>query len=270
MKIDVTAADNGRLMFNRAFSELLGSSGIFSAESLWNFRGESVKKLLKERGTERVFLNGPSGEKVEAYIKRYTRVPVKQTVKAALTLKFKSFNAFDEWNSIIAFHNAGLPTMQPMAVAKCNDGTCSLALGITGYTKASEMFRKLEKGSPRRRALIRKIAALGAGMHNAGLAHQDFYLVHVFVRESEGDSIYLIDLQRVICGHNLSRRWIIKDLGQMIFSMFEYLSKREIMIFCLEYSRKRNGIGSKKDVGSLIRSAFRKANSIRRRHDRKR
>ena len=55
-------------------------------------------------------------------------------------------------------------------------------------------------------------------MHGAGLHHQDFYLGHLMLSQSQSDLIYVIDLGRVQKHARLSRRWIVKDLAQLDFS----------------------------------------------------
>lgn len=261
MDIPVGSADGGRLLFNASRETLVKAGGISGADSLWALSGESVKRALKERGTERVWLSDASGRKVEAYLKRYGRIPLKQRLKSALSLKFKQFDAFDEWESILAFHRAGLPTMTPLAAADCGEGrSCCLTLGITDYVRASSLLPALAPESPRRLPLVKRMAALAAGMHAAGMAHQDFYLVHIFVKESEADSIYLIDLQRVIRSSSLSRRWIVKDIGQFLHSAEGILSQPELDAFFDEYGRLGGLSGAK--LLSLRNDARAKAASI--------
>ena len=241
MNIEVDQLDSARLLVNRSFLPLLKANGISGAEALWRLGGETVKRALKERGTERVFLKDPvSGEPVEAYLKRYTRRPLKEILKAALSLKFKFFGAFEEWDSLLAFHAAGLPTMQPIAVARCREGDCGLTLGLKGFTRASELYPKLKDDPVRRRDLVVKAAKLAAAMHANGMAHQDFYLVHIFVMPD--DTLSMIDLQRMIRSPNLARRWVVKDLAQFLFSVRPYAQPGDIALFVKIYARER-GLG---------------------------
>ncbi len=233
MNFKTESLDNNKLTVNADFIELLKFNAIDSASGLWNIEGEAVKKILEQRGTERAFLNTPDGNKLEVYIKRYTKIPAKEKFKQAFSLKFRSFDALHEWNALCAFHNAGLDTMIPMAVADLGKGrTCNLTLGITDYVKAAELFKNFSpEDQSRKLALIEKIATIAGRMHAAGFAHQDFYLVHMFVRESEDDKIYLIDLQRLIMQKNLSKRWRVKDLGQLLFAARPYVSDMDIRHF---------------------------------------
>ena len=84
--INIEELDNGSLLVNEEFSEILKFNGIDTAEKLWKIEGESVKKFVKERGTERAFLNSPDGNKLETYVKRYHPLPFKEHVKGITSL----------------------------------------------------------------------------------------------------------------------------------------------------------------------------------------
>ena len=269
MNFNSESLDNNKLRVNTDFSELLKFNGIDSASKLWNIEGEAVKKILSQRGTERAFLNTPDGDKLEVYIKRYTKIPVKEKIKQAFSLKFHSFDAIHEWNALHAFHRLGLDTMIPMAVADLGNGqTCNLTLGITDYIKAAELFKEFTpEDCVRKSALIKKIATIAGRMHAAGFAHQDFYLVHMFVRESEDDKIYLIDLQRLIMQKNLNKRWRIKDLGQLLFAARSYVSDADIKLFWEIYCSQGNE--KFKQDNSLIKAITNKADKITARDARK-
>lgn len=265
MQIKVEHKDGERLLVNADFARILEFNGLNSFENLWNMSGESVKKVLKERGTERVFLKSPESPALtEAYIKRYKPDPFISRLKNFLSLRPCRFpGARNEWEAIIEFHRRELPTMQPLACGAADGNSCILSLGITDYVRASDLFAKFAKGErTRRRKLIRRIAELAAGMHLAEMAHQDFYLVHMFIREKEDDRVFLIDLQRVIFEGSFSERWRVKDLAQLLFSADNLVSKTDILYFWKIYTDMA-GMEMYRD-NSLINRIFRKAARIRR------
>jgi len=269
MNFNTESFDSKKLTINSDFVELLKFNNIDSAAKLWKLEGESVKNIISQRGTERAFLNTPEGGKLEVYIKRYTKTPVKEKVKQAFSMKFHDFDAVHEWNALRAFHKIDLDTMTPIAVAELKNGrTCNLTLGISNYIKAAELFKRFTKKDRKRKLdLIKKIAAIAGRMHAAGFAHQDFYLVHMFVRESENDKVYLIDLQRLIMQKKLSRRWRIKDLGQLLFAAREYVSDADTELFWETYCSYA-GEQFKYDI-SLIEAIITKADKITSRDARK-
>jgi hypothetical protein len=265
MQIKVEHKDGDSLLFNADFAEILQVNGISSFGDLWNMPGESVKNVLKERGTERVFLKSPEGSTfIEAYIKRYRPEPFMSRLKNILSLKTSRFpGAVNEWEAIIEFHRKNLPTMQPVACGVAGGNSCILTLGITDYVRASDLFAKFAKGERlRRRKLVRTIAELAAGMHLSKMAHQDFYLVHMFVKEKEDDSVFLIDLQRVIFEESFSERWRVKDLAQLLFSADGFVSRADILYFWRNYTDIA-GRELYKD-SSLSNKVLRKAARIRR------
>jgi hypothetical protein len=181
----------------------------------------------------------------------------------------------------MAFHSAGIPTMIPIAAGRNSDGrSVLLTLGITDYVRASELLPELreKKRQKERRQLILKIAELAGVMHAAKFAHQDFYLVHLFVKiksshtnipekSQEEYQILPIDLQRIIMGRQFSRRWRVKDLGQLLFSAMPVTTISDRLTFWNRYTE----IAGKelRNDKTLIKLINRKAMAIRNREIRK-
>lgn len=262
MNMDINTEKNSsgdRFIINSDYKELLKYNDLKTAESLWNMRGESVKNIRKSRGTEKIILkNQKNAESITAYIKRYKENTVTEKIKTFFSSQPCIFDAFDEWKSILLFHKNKLNTMIPLAVGEYEGNTCNLTLGIENYTRASELFANFaESDTRRKRKLIEKIASYAERMHSAELAHQDFYLLHFFVKEDEDDEIYLIDLQRVIKPEKFSERWRIKDLAQLLFSSEKFLSEKEILRFWILYCRNtdRNLLRNKSTVKAIRRRA---------------
>ncbi len=256
-------------MFNGEFKELLSKNSINSFEDLWDLKGEDVKKKLVERGTERVFLD-LDGQKVETYIKRYLPLPLKEYFKAITSFRpFFPSGAVHEWDAILAFHKQKIPTMLPIAAGRNAEGkSILLTLAITDYTRASDLLETWKDDSSKRQdrhKLIANIAELAGKMHSAKFAHQDFYLVHLFVKENL--KILPIDLQRIIMGKQFGRRWRVKDLGQLLFSALEVTSLTDRLLFWQKYT---DAVGKEfyKDK-ALIKSIIRKATMIYDRSQRK-
>lgn len=268
MEIKTETLDKGRLFVNRDFLGLLEKNGLESADSIWNLRDESVKKLLRQRGTGRIYLEPTHGTGgIETYIKRYTRVPLRERIKDIFSLKFFQFDALHEWHAQLLFHRLELPTVIPIAAGRTNRGTFNLTLGITDYKRASLVLGEMRHDETGKRLeIIEKIGTYTGMMHGAGLAHQDLYLVHFFLKG--GYMVpHLIDLQRVIREKELSGRWRIKDLGELLFSARPLVSDKEIESFCMAYSRT-SGFNLK-DHPRLVNAIKKRADRIEARHMRK-
>lgn len=267
MGIEIDKLDGCRMLVNRQYIELLNHNKLNTADSLWKLTGESVKHVVKERGTERCMLTAPNGDKIAVFIKRYLPIPFSEKLKNSLCFKPFNFTAKHEWEAIIAFHRHGLPTINPLAVAELPDGrSCNLTLGLTDYRRLSELLPTVADAQ-RKRALIGKVAKYAGKMHRLGMAHQDFYLVHMFIREHEADQLYMIDLQRVLMQKHLRRRWQVKDLAQLLFAASAYVDQSAIDYFWETYCKFT---GAKyRNCKSLTKAIFRKAERIRC-HDAKR
>ena len=268
MKIEIETLDNGRLFVNRDFLSLLEKNGLKDADKIWNLRDESVKKVLRERRTGRVYLDPPHGTgRIETYIKRYTRVPLGERIKCMFSLKFFQFDALHEWQAQLVFHALELPTVIPIAAGQTCRGTFNLTLGITDYKRASTALQELgQDEAGRRLEIIEKIASYAGRMHGAGLAHQDLYLVHFFLKGRDMVP-HLIDLQRVKREKELSMRWRIKDLGELLFSARPVVSSEEIEWFCRAYSRASDF--NLKDHPRVVKALKKRADRIEARHRRK-
>lgn len=271
MVIRTVSFNGGDLIVNSPFLPLLQKNDLFSPEGLWKLDSEPVKNVLKERGTSRAWLEPVSGnDPVEVYVKRYLPLPFKERVKNLFSLKRGFNNAFHEWNALLAFHRHGLPTIMPVAVARSGNRSCNITLGIRNYIRGSEIFAPdspLTTGE--RKDVVKQIAWFAAKMHACNMAHQDFYLVHMFFDKDDYTTMYLIDLQRVVLAKRLSRRWLVKDLAQLIFSARGLFSADEIKLFMLEYVTNYNAISTKKIEFLVFKDAFIKTTRIIKRHERK-
>ncbi len=271
MEIKTCSWDNGNLVVNSKFANLLKSNNITSASDLWNLESQNIKATVPHRSTAKVLLQPETGEQpVETFIKRYEPATIKEILKGYLSLKKQAhFDALHEWEAIIACHRHGIPTMEPIAAARLGKHTCNLTLGIKDYVRASELLASRDTTVPReRKQLIAKIANLVGRMHQCGFAHQDMYLVHFFVkRSSSGTSIYIIDLQRMIMQKKLASRWRVKDLAQLLFSARPFLSDREILQFISIYSKI--SAFSLTNHKRVLKGVHRKAAKIEKHHNRR-
>ncbi len=208
---------------NSAFAELLRRHGWQSFDSIWARSADAAiaKNLRTDRVTLRFTLDDCGTER-SFYIKRHVRSSWKEYVKPLLRLTWPILGARNEWNAILDFHSVGLPTMTPVAFGKAGTDSFLITEGLEDCTKVSELITNeeaaLDMPEAVRSRLIDQIASLARTMHGAGLHHQDFYLGHLLLSNSDDTRLYIIDLGRVQKHRQLSRRWIIKDLAQLNFS----------------------------------------------------
>jgi heptose I phosphotransferase len=232
--------DGGRLVVNRGFGDVLCANGLGTFEALMHYQGGDVaKNLLRERTTTRLVLKDAAGRDRAFYLKRHGPAPWKEYVKPLLRLTRPMLGARHEWNAILRFHEAGIPTMTPVALGESGGESFLLTQGIEGCTKLSHWVEAIRAGtngthadhaangcqamlngqSRQSREVVLSVAQIARTMHAAGLHHQDFYLTHFLVSEAgPPGELFVIDLGRARHRRRLSRRWIVKDLAQLHFS----------------------------------------------------
>ncbi|MGE3314637.1 MAG: lipopolysaccharide kinase InaA family protein [Planctomycetaceae bacterium] len=235
------AWDDGRLVVNQDFAATLRRNGLITFDSVMQHRGETVaKNLLRERVTTRFTLRNEDGSEDAFYIKRHSPPPWKEYIKPLLRLTSPMLGARHEWEAILQFHRAGIPTMTPVALGESGGHSFLITHALEGCTKLSHWLqpahgtigvhfgadakpaapgRSDRRSSAEKRGIIRKLGQIARTMHSSGMHHQDFYLTH-FLRPNDvdDDRLYVIDLGRVRRRKLLAKRWIVKDLAQLNYS----------------------------------------------------
>lgn len=222
------------LTVNEHYEALLERHGLHRFETLMGYNEGAP---LKDRGGKRIFQLRLENKGVPTvlFLKRH-RLPLslwqrclRWVGRAPLT------EGRREWEHILAFHDRRLPTMTPVAMGErlCADGYQESFL----VTQGLQEYESLERLAPKRfappltpdmilekRELIRAVATLTTQMHWSGFYHRDYYWAHVMVRRepaSPTPDLRLIDLQRVIRFPWLRRRWQVKDLAALHYSLRE-------------------------------------------------
>lgn len=238
--------DAGRLVINREFASLFRSQNLSTFDQIWQFTAQAAvaKNVRSDRVTLRFTLNESGRDRV-FYIKRHGRSSLKEYLKPLFSLRWPILGARNEWEALIAFHRAQIPTMVPVALGQRGSQSFLVTEGLERCTKLSALDQS-ERDAPApvagldRQRLIRTLARLTRQMHAAGLHHQDYYLGHLLLPEEAAkgleppDRLYVIDLGRVCQRARLATRWIVKDLAQLNYSA-SGVSVRDRLRFLREY-----------------------------------
>jgi heptose I phosphotransferase len=206
--------DHGRLVVNHDYAALFQSAKWTTFETVW--QATSAAAVAKDAGTERVTcrfeLSGPDGPQA-FYIKRHVAASLYETIKPLLHGRLPCLGAKIEWDALLAFHDAGLATMLPVALGHGGSESFLITAELTGCTKLSECPTEEQTD------WMIPVAEVARRMHEAGLHHQDFYLGHLLRPDDHVGPIHIIDLGRVQKhGPWFARRWIVKDLAQLNYS----------------------------------------------------
>ena len=265
--------DDGKLVVNHSFANLLRRQHWTTFAVIWSRTAEAAvaKKLRTDRFTLRFTLDDAGRERA-FYIKRHGRSSLKEYLKPLLSLRWPILGARNEWQALFAFHEAGLPTMTPVALGQHGPNSFLITEALENCTKLSELQTVGHHGlaatdeippqdiSPEsrlsRRMLVQRVAHMTQRMHGAGLHHQDYYLGHLLQPNPAApgktvpDRVYVIDLGRVRKRQPLSQRWIVKDLAQLNYSA-SAASLTERLRFLREYLGHKIGPTDKKLIVSI-------------------
>lgn len=222
--------DGGRLRVNRRFAAILRSNRLTTCEALFGLTQGELVRQVKERHTSRVVLADANGGQA-FYLKRHGAATWRDWVRPLLNLSWPILGARNEWDAILRFHAAGIPTVIPVAIGEFNGRSLLMTQDLeTDFTLLDWVNQAADEAtsspanstaaqSERRRAVTSHVASIARRMHDRGIHHQDFYLNHLLWCGDRSDlDIRVIDLGRATHARQLPWRWIIKDLAQLDYS----------------------------------------------------
>jgi heptose I phosphotransferase len=195
----------------------LSAAGLLSLEAIFARQDfEVVKARLQQRQTMRC--EAPSGRVY--YVKRYNSPPGESFWAGLLARQFSS-PAAREWAVLRRLERLGIAAPHPAAcIEERNGKRVARAALITAGLPAEISLEKiiLEQPLPpaRRQRFARELGAILRAMHEGGVNHRDFYLVHI--RVGEDDKLYVTDLNRADIRKRVTRRWRVKDVAALLHS----------------------------------------------------
>ena len=180
---------------------------------------KTIKARLESRQTYR--LETTAGRTL--YLKLYREVETESRLSGLFARRFDS-PASREWYVLARLHELGVPTMQPAAcIEEVSGGTVTRAALLTVGLDAPMSLQKIiseqfvDDPQPKRRQNItRELGRILKLLHEGGVNHRDFYLVHI--RVGPGDKLYVTDLNRADIRKRVTRRWRVKDLAALLHS----------------------------------------------------
>ncbi len=256
---------NGLTMAVEA-APLLARAGLVSFDDFMDFTGGTLICRKRGRSVYRLEI----GDRA-FYLKR-NRFHRGEFWKTLSRFRLPPRSARQEWQSILAVRDVGIPTVPPVAMGEqlvCGVEKASFTLTEALYD-AEPLDQVLQRefsgelSSPlrrKKRALIRRVAEIARQLHGSGMYHQDLYLGHFLL--GRDDKLYLIDLQRVVRCGKVPRRYLVKDLGQLAYSaeVAGELSRSDQMRLFLTYLG-RSSLGAAEKT--LLRRVLAKCRRIAR------
>ncbi|NWK56824.1 lipopolysaccharide core heptose(I) kinase RfaP [Verrucomicrobiaceae bacterium N1E253] len=172
----------------------------------------------------------------EYFAKIHRGIGWREIWKNLSQLKWPIITASNEWKAVALLERSGVETVKIVGkgVRGLNPAKVQSFVVMQALDERIELedfFKEMGgTGGPRRlalkRMLLRKVADSARRMHAAGMNHRDFYLCHFHIQNRDwshwrpGDEVRLplLDLHRAQIRSKVPRRWLVKDLGALLFS----------------------------------------------------
>jgi len=226
-------AGDGRMWLNPRFQTALARAHLADFQAVMACRDGYCLRSLEDRENWRLEIrNGRAMRGV--YLKRHHFRTFRSWLRAKLGMGPSPSPAMAELVNVGRMTAAGIAVMDVVAYGEAHHGdgrveSFLLTDELSDYDDLQVFVRRrfapreLERTTRRDADLTRLIgdtAELVRRFHAAGYNHRDLYCFHLFVREAAGRFEFrMIDLQRVQHRRRLRRRWIVKDLAQLAWSI---------------------------------------------------
>jgi UDP-glucose:(heptosyl)LPS alpha-1,3-glucosyltransferase len=237
------------LITNKEFERQWPADSIF--DRVKQLEGNVVRKQAG-RITQRFELNGQG-----YYSKWHSGVGWLEIIKNVSQCKWPVLGAQNEWDALNKLRELHIPSMTPIAFGRrgLNPATQEsfiITQELSDIIQLDDFFRRYEEDNKKLQLLsvikwkiITRVATIARQLHQAGINHRDFYLCHFMLRESSLSTgtnteilpdIYLMDLHRARMRSRVPQRWLIKDLGGLLFSAFDLgFTQRDFWRFARVY-----------------------------------
>ncbi len=202
------------------------------------------------------------------FLKRHGGVGWLEIFKNLLSLRLPVIGAHNEFAAARALSAAGVSVPEPVAYARrglnpANQDSFLLSKAIEPSTSLEDLVAAWSETPPswiERRRLLDAVAKVTRQLHANGVNHRDLYICHFLLHPDSwpaevagGPQLTLIDLHRAQLRVDVPTRWLVKDLGALLFSTLSLtLSRGERFRFIQRYS----GSSLREELGDARRAIF--------------
>jgi len=226
--------DDGRIWLDRQCRPLLADAGLDRFDAVMATLDGDCMRALADRENWRLALDDDRQRGYGVYLKKHHVRTVRTTLRALLGMGPGESAGRVEARNVGALADIGVDAMRLLAYGEKlhRNGLLEsfvLTEELAGFTDSKHFLRQRFSDDDVRRPrgrnhdldrLIRQVARVARRFHEAGYNHRDLYCGHFFIRQHGPGrfEIRLIDLQRVQRRRWRRRRWIVKDLAQLLWS----------------------------------------------------
>ena len=173
----------------------------------------------------------------------------REILKNLLVLRRPVIDASNEYYACLLLPRFGVATPAPAAFGIRGRSPASrqsfiICDELTDHVSLSTLAQNWHEEPPPpalKRRIINAVAELTRAMHGAGVVHRDYYLYHLLVDQTqlkEGVvALSLIDLHRAQLRRHIPPRWLVRDLGALLFWCLDLpITRRDRLRFIRGYS----------------------------------
>lgn len=188
------------------------------------------------------------------FVKYHQGIGWKEVIKELTQFRLPITSAYNEYRALKAIQRLGISTTNPAAIGGRGINPAHIeSFLITDAIENTFTLQDLSSVWPQqrpahdfKRALIREVAHIARTMHGDGINHRDFYLCHFRIdkataqsQDRNGIKLSLMDLHRAQLRTKVPQRWLIKDLGALLFSAADIgLTRSDFLRFVAHYSNR--------------------------------
>lgn len=201
------------------------------------FRDVAVRRTLRFETAGRSY-----------FAKLHFGVGWREILKNLLVLRRPVIDASNEYRACLLLPKFGVSTPAPAAYGVRGRSPATrqsfiVCDELTDHVSLSTLSQNWHHVPPEpafKRRLIVATAELTRAMHRAGVVHRDYYLYHLLVDQkllkSGVVALSLIDLHRAQLRRKIPLRWLVKDLGALLFWCLDLpISRRDRLRFVRVY-----------------------------------
>jgi heptose I phosphotransferase len=202
-----------------------------------------VVRSKEGRTTQRFEIDGHG-----YYVKHHKGIGWKEIIKNLVQGRLPIVGAANEWHAINLLKSLNIDTLDAVAYGKkglnpAQQESFLITKELANTSSLAVVAEQWPKQPPTpafKRALIAKVAGISRTMHQAGMNHRDLYICHFLLEADVSDceqiKLFVVDLHRAQIRKQVPRRWLVKDVGSLLFSAMDIgLTSRDIMRFLKHY-----------------------------------
>lgn len=214
------------------------------------------------------------------FVKYHRGIGWKEITKELTQLRLPIVSAYNEYRAVKALQQLGIHTTNPVAIGVRGANPASresflVTDALEDTITLEELTASWSTQKPTlefKRALIKEVARIARVLRGNGINHRDFYLCHFRIdaetarKQDCGNlKLYLMDLHRAQMRRQVPKRWLIKDLGALLFSAADIgLSRSDILRFVAHYTQ-RSPSKELRENSALWSAVYRRADKFYRR-----